>query len=278
MPLWLPPPQFHPHQHNLPATPNTTVLGGTITTSATAHTKGTWASLLDPVDFDTHWVVISIHATNAAATQTDTLIDIGIGPSGGGSEQVILPNLLAGWKSGLGGAHMISLPLYIPKGVRISGRGQSIQTSKTVRTGIFLYGGAANSPWGTFRRADDYGTSTSTSSGTVLDPPTTGAGNESAWTSIGGTTSKPYGGVLLGIGGTGADTTTTSIAYHIEVGYSSTTLGEYWTRGDTGEFFHPLVPSLPIFTPIPTGTQLQARIEQSGTDAQDLDVALYGLY
>src|SRR5688572_5686842 len=100
MPLALPPTALKEVQHNLTATPSTSP-GTQVTGAGTAHTKGSWASLIDPVPYDSHMLALAIFATSVSATQTDSLLDIGIGPSGGGSEQVILPNLLAGWTGSL---------------------------------------------------------------------------------------------------------------------------------------------------------------------------------
>jgi hypothetical protein len=142
----------------------------------------------------------------------------------------------------------------------------------------WVMGGASSVPWAGFKAADAYGvTSSGASVGTVIASPAT-AGTESAWTSVGSTTTRPYGGLLLGCQGTQADITMAQIAYHIEVGVSSTTFGEYWFCTDSSEWTAGPIPAFPYMGKIPTGSQLQIRYEQSGTDTQDIDFALYGLY
>jgi hypothetical protein len=282
MPLEIPLTAFAAMQHNLVATPGINNPGTVVTASGTVNTKGAWSSLIDPVNYEAFGVYLIFHNTFVAATRTDMLVDIGYGPTGGGSEQVIIPNFLAGWAAVPSASSLSAkeffLPLYIPKGVRLSARCQSVIASDTVSVTAWLLTGASSPPWHVFRKADAYGiTSSGASNGTVLDPPTT-AGTESAWTSIGSTTSRTYEGLLLGVGGTLADTTTTSLAYHVEIGYSSTMLGEFYVGTNATEMVAGPIPPLPVFQSIPSGTQLQARIEQSGTDTQDLDVALYGLY
>jgi hypothetical protein len=268
--------------HNLTATPGINN-PGTVLTAGAANVKGSWASLVDPVPYENCLAYFVFHNSFLSATRTDFLVDIGIGTSGGGSEQVIIPNYLAGWSSVPAASALMPkqfvLPLFLPKGVRLSARCQSNTASDTVSVSCWLFGGADGIAWATFRGADAYGiTSAGASNGTTITPVTTGGGNESAWFNVGSTTSQPYSGLLLGIGGTLADTTTTSIAYHFEIGYSSTTLMEYYMGTNTTEMVSGPIPPLPYFGQIPSGTQLQVRVEQSGTDAQTFDAGLYGLY
>jgi hypothetical protein len=283
MPLAIPLPELREVQHNLPATPSITVPGVPLT-GGTANTKGAWASLYTAsISYDSHFMMLCMTGTQASATRTDTLVDIAIGPAGGGSEQIILPDLLCGWSgsptlaaSVLGTC--LYLPIFVPKGVRVSARCQGVQASKVVDVMCWLWGGANNMPWGSFRGADAYGIASSGASmGTVIASPAT-AGAESAWTNIGATTSRPYSGLFLGTGGTQADVTMTQQAYHIEVGVNSVTFAEYWLGTDSTEWTAGPIPSFPYFGKIPAGSQLQIRYEQSGTDTQDIDFALYGLY
>lgn len=283
--LWVPP--FYSRgvgnnglalQHNLEATPSTTP-GTTITAAGSAHTKGNWSSLLDPVGFDVSWLCVYLHNTFVAATETGVMVDIGVGPSGGGSEQVVIPNLLAGHAASQGqavgapGTRCYSTPFYIPKGTRISARCQARTASDTCDVVLWVFGGMSGQMW-LPTRADDIGTDTSTTRGALVTAGNSGA--ESAWTSVGSTTARDYHGYMLGMQG-GSNTTITALAYHWETGFSSTAHAEFYSGCTTSEIVSGPYPDLPVFMPIPSGTQMQIRGECSGT-AVEMSFAYYGLY
>lgn len=264
-------------QHNLQATPSTTVPGTSVALGGSAHTKTAWVSMIDPVSADCYWIDLFFVNTFTAATNSRTLVDIGIGPTGGGSEQVLLPNLLAGgsasWTN-LGCCRRIGLPMYIPRGSRVSVRAQSVRTSFTMSVGCWVWGGPTSPPWWVAVGADGYGPDTATSAGVAHTSGNTGA--ESSYASIGGTTSKNYD-ALLAMAQVDSNTVKTSLAYHFEFGASSTTIGEFYCQTTTSETLTGLWPNPLMYQQIPASTQLQARGECSGT-AEPLDLALYGLY
>jgi hypothetical protein len=280
--LWVPP--FYSRgvgnnglalQHNLEATPSTTP-GTTVTAAGTAHVKGSWTSLLDPVGFDVCHIWVMLGGTFVAATETGVMVDIGIGPSGGGSEQVIIPNLLGGhtptWGN-LGIGRVFSSPFYIPKGTRISARAQARTASDTVEVMLFVYGGMSGQQW-LPTRADDIGCDTATTRGTLITAGSTGA--ESAWTNVGAATGRDYHGYYF-MGAGGSNTTITALAYHWETGFSSTAHAEFYTQCTTSEVVNGPWPNVPVFMPIPSGTQMQVRGECSGT-AVEMSAAYSGLY
>ena len=57
--------------------------------------KGSYVSLLDPTTHPTYGVVVSFRSVQASSTATAMLVDIAFGPTGGGSEEIIIPNLQA---------------------------------------------------------------------------------------------------------------------------------------------------------------------------------------
>lgn len=276
--LWLPPNAHRELQHNLPATPSNATPGTTVTASATPFTKGAWTALLT-TNFDVNLVCLHLLNQGAGANNYRTLLDIGIGPAAGGSEQIILPDLLAG--SGLpmtnaGFSRLLMLPLYIPKGLRVSARCASATASRAIEANVWCYAGPRDLTAPTFVGADAYGITAGASSGTVITPGSTGA--ESAWTSIGSATSRAYTGLLL-MGQGATDTAMAALAYHAEAGYNSGSplLGEYFFLVDATEHYAGPLPPTPMFCSIPSGTQLQVRAESQGT-AEPWDFALYGLY
>lgn len=274
--LWQPSGGIAAVQNNLPATPNLS-FGITVTGSASANTKGSWAQLIASTTYDTYLIQLVVSETSASATQTDTLIDIGIG--GAGSEQIILPNLLVGWKPDAGiGAMNLLFPMYIPKGIRIAARAQSVQTSKQVQVQIYCYGGKRFTDSPVYTRCDAYGiTDSGASNGTSHTPGNSGA--ESTWASLGTTLSRNYRGFMFLAHGTLTVTAMTLIHYHWEIGYNSgaPVLGEFWYTGNTAERTIGPFPNFPIAASLASGTQMQVRGEASGT-AQAYDVGLYCFY
>lgn len=271
--LWLPPAYHREVQNNLSATPQLS-LGPNVTASAVAHTKGTWSQLLASTNFETEWAVVVLAGTSEGVTNTSSLVDIGVGAAL--SEQVVLPDLMGGWAStGVSTAlRMFSGPVYIPKGLRIAARAQSVEASKTIPTAIWLYGGARHRAISTFSRCDPIGISAATSNGTSVTAGSTGV--YGAWTNVGLATARPYKALWFALQGT--LTIHTLLYYHFQVGFNSTPIGsEFWAATTTNEQVAGPVPPEPIYHAIPTGTQLQVRGKCSGT-AEALSVGLYGLY
>lgn len=245
-------------EHNLPATP--TQPGGTVITAAgSTHTKGAFSSgqLIASTAFDSHLMEIVWADTQTAATATHQLTDIGIGASG--SESVLVSNLMTGYSF----SNTVLLPIFVPKGSRLSARMQSAIASDTVNITVFLHQAPSGLAWPVFTRCDSYGATTADSGGLALTPGTSGA--ESAWTNIGSTTSQKYGAIFPMLAGTPADTTLLNMGLHIELGVSSTTYAEWHARSFTDESISGPYPKMPFFKEIPSGTQLQIRAEASGT-------------
>lgn len=249
-------------QSNLAAIP-TTAAAGTSITSGAANTKGaTWTTLIASTNFDVWGITLIITNNTSSATQRNWLFDIGVGASS--SEQPIVLNLGSSGPTNLTGAgpNAYFLPLFVPKGARISARAQCNAATITANVLIFVHGGPSDPPWQVYSRCDCYTANTGTSAcGTAVAVPST-AGTESAWTNVGSTTPRAYYAIKL-IVGTDALTTVNNAVYHVEWGYSSTTLGEYVVIGNNVECvagIYPVHPD-PIF--IPSGTQLQIRTESS---------------
>jgi len=273
--LWVPPVRLRTAESNLAATPALTRTGATVTGSATIHTKGPFTQLIAATAAATQLVYIMLSDTTVSAARSDTLVDIAIGPAG--SERVILPNLLAGWAPPLRlSPRTLILPLYIPSGMRISARAQSITASKQVGVAIWCYGGPNNPIMPTFTEAEAIGVSTASSIGTSVLPGT-GAGVEGAWTNIGPVTTRAFDAIIPMIQGGLANTVMTQAAEHWEVGVGGTVLGEFVGYSDAFEHVAGLWPPLPIFVPVSVGTQLQIRGETSAAAAQAHDLAILGL-
>jgi hypothetical protein len=265
--------QQAPWQSNLPATPSTTQWGTRLTASGTPHAKGSYSTLATAT-YDVFGFWLGINGTTTSATRTDGMIDIAIG--GAGSEQVILPEFLCGWRNVPSiGPQVVFIPIFIPRGTVIRGRMQALIASDTVDVMLFLNGGGSALPGPLFSGADAYGTSAASSIGTSHTPGNTGA--ESTAANIGSTLSKHYGAVMLQVQGSLATTTMTAIAYHWELQVGSTTVTEWYSCSNTTEAVQGPYPPAPFFASLPSGSQLQVRAEGSGTSIAH-DVAFYCFY
>jgi len=258
--------------HNLPATPSTATFGTRATASATPHTKGNWAQVTASLPHDAYGFWLIMAGTATSATNTDMLLDIGIGA--GGSEVVIVPNLLSGWTgSPTQGPRVLWLPIFIPKGTRVAIRNQGVIASDTVDCMFHFVSGNPSMRGNLFVGCDAFGIVSASSAGLAHTPGNTGA--ESTWASIGSATAKSYGAILPLI--QSSNTSTTAIAYHWEIGIGSATLAEWYYMGNTGEYLNGPFPAEPAAVNIASGAQLQVRAEASGT-AIAFDVAVYAFY
>jgi hypothetical protein len=141
--------------------------GTTVTTGSSAHTKGSWTSIVDPIPagVTSFWLVVQ-----QAADSHRWAFDVGIGPSGGGSEIALIPDLWVGWK-GEHGAFRVKFNLLLPAGLRLSARAQSSGTSaKNSYVSVILCRGgiAAPPPYG---KVTAYGVTVSGATrGVEVDP------------------------------------------------------------------------------------------------------------
>lgn len=259
---------------NVPATPSTSTFGTRLTANATPHAKGSYSQIIASTAYDVHGLTLVIAGSSGAAARTDMMLDLAIG--GSGSEVVILPEFLCGWRAAPGsGPQDIFLPFFIPKGTRVAARIQSLIASDVVDVQVHLEYGSGIPIRPLFRRADAYGTAAASSIGTSHTPGNSGA--ESTAASIGGTLSRDYGALLFQVQGTLSNTTMTAIAYHWELRIGGVTIAEWYTIGSTNENTTGPFPGHPLIRNLPAGTQLQVRAEASGT-AQAHDVAYYCFY
>lgn len=100
--------------------------GVTVTANASAHTMGSYATLIDPLSYDCFGLFVNVSAIFTATTNTSALLDIAVAPTGGGSEDVVIPYLDVGAATSLSaGGKSWFFPLYVPAGKAIRSRFQS---------------------------------------------------------------------------------------------------------------------------------------------------------
>jgi hypothetical protein len=169
--------------------------GVVLTAGAVANTKGAWATLHPAVPFE----VVGLHiiaqngGSQSGATNTRSLIDIGIGEAG--SETVVIPNILSSFQSYYTYATMGSMyvPIRIPKGSRISARAQCSFASQRIRVHVFVTASDFNIE-GVYTVVNDYGTVLATTTGTY----TTSLQNaKGAWYELVTTTTYPVRSVVV---------------------------------------------------------------------------------
>jgi len=136
--LIVPPMVGQKHESNVTAA---STVGTTVTASGSANTKGSYASLIDPTSRPSYGIFVEFLNVGVAAAVQNGLVDIAYGPTGGGSEQILLPDLNAGaapdHTTHVGGKTYF-FPVYIPSGVRVSARWQASTASDTVVVRVLL--------------------------------------------------------------------------------------------------------------------------------------------
>jgi len=185
------------------------------TASGTANTKGAWAQLWASTAVNSSMLVCMFDDVTVSATNTATLVDIGIG--GAGSEVVVIANISVG---GLGHGTTHVFPLYIPAGTRVSIRLQSAVVSKALAGRVSLVPAVGDQD--AAQIVDTYGADTANSKGVTLATPSV-AGTKTGWTQIVASTTRDAawitwsfasngtniaaakGGVDIGYGGAGSE-------------------------------------------------------------------------
>jgi hypothetical protein len=253
-------------------------MGALVTGATTAHTLGAKAELVASLTHDVFWVNITFAYTGTAATLTDTLVNIYVGESG--AEQVLIPNLLAGWSGnsaalGLEGMKSYQFPLYIPAGTRITAAAQSVQLAKAVRI-LYSFQGGGQPPVWCGKAVEVIGITATSSRGVSVTP---ASGAEGTLTSI-GTTSKEWRYVFPAIQGGIADNTLAGSSKSLDIGAATALYKdlEDWHYDVSAQEHCSMREAMGRWQVIPSSTQLYARIQAADADVEPLDVAIYGVY
>lgn len=248
----------------------------TITTGTTAHVKTAWVSLLDPVP-EPGGLSIDIHVTGitfVTGTDTGSLLDIAVGPTGGGSEQVIIPNLQIGYRD-VDGMPAWHIPVRIPSGCRISGRVQTARAAAVAfPISIDVHGGHPAAGVSVPQRWVDIGTSTAASAGTAVTP--SGTNNaKGSWTNIGSVTTTPLNMLLPMIAGSGASMVLADMLADFGAG-STVLIPDVSFNTTAAERVNPrdieMLNAQQVGFEIPVGTQMQARLQSSNANSARLSL------
>lgn len=195
--------------------------GTTVTASGTTHTKGSYSQIIASTSRLSYGITIVIHNVGAASTNARMLVDIAIGAAA--SEQVIIPNLLAGnasaWNAASNGGTCYHFPIAIPSGVRISARCQASTASDTCNIIVWLHQARTAPGLWVGQRVTAYGVNTGTSTGTAHTPGSTNS--YATATQITSSATNPIRYMQVGID-TGTDTTGTSMRGMFRIGLGAT--------------------------------------------------------
>lgn len=144
-------------------------LGTSVAASATPHAKNTtYTTLIAATAYQAYGIAVMVGSVGTTATtNTRTLVDIAIGAAA--SEQVIIPNLMAGQvgasNSASSSPQMYFFPIVITAGVRISATSQTVTASDTVHVSVYLFQHQVPGKW-YGSRVTAYGADTADSGGT----------------------------------------------------------------------------------------------------------------
>lgn len=251
--------------------------GTTITADAVIHTKGAWTSIIDPTSKPTYGIALSAVDVSGIGAVTSLLLDIGYGPTGGGNEEVVIPDLDCGAAalSIASQGKMHYFPVYIPSGVRVSGRCQAFISADTVIVSVWLFQDPPYPSVGGGVVA--YGVDAANSCGTSVTPANNAFG---LWTQIGATTDPVRAhrmwtveyDLLADISCAGAD-----LIVEIGTGPDAsnvTAFGTFQFTQTTSENITGPMPHL-VYADVPAGAELWARIASGETEARG--IVIYGI-
>lgn len=255
-----------------------TSLATQVTNPTVVNTKGAYTTLIASAASAADCLQLEINTTATSAWQ-DYLIDIALG--GVGSETVLFPNILISTTNGDHPTTVLTAPLAIPQGARVSARFQagSLSGLGGLHIGAHLITGSAMPP-GTLVTA--YGINTSDSGGLSLDPGGTINTKPGTYTEVTSSTTGQIKWLVIAFGGQG-NSVRTDARWLVDVasggsGSEVDILQNVPLRVATPTDH--IMPGLLCFpVQIPVGTRLSARAQCNISDATDrlVDIAIYGI-
>lgn len=276
--LWVPQKGIKRVEHNVGSVGATTY-GTSVTTGASAGTKGTPAELFASTSFDAYGVYIIANGYGSSTANSGGCLDILIGAA---TEEVLIPNLLFGQAGHFGGTPNTGpkrwfFPLYIPAGSRIAAQAAGRRTSTAFKVGMYLFGGDGVPPWRTGSKVTTYGIS-AVPTGTAITAGASGA--EGSWTEITSSTSENHFALVPSLQSDG-EIAALLRGYTADIAIGAAAAEEEIASGflylvDTTEGIGGPDPAFPIFQDIPSSTRLSMRLSGSGT-VDSFDAAIHAV-
>lgn len=261
--------------------------GITVTTGASASTKGTPAQFTAGLDYDVHWVTVVASGYAANATNSKCCLDLLVGAA---TEEVAVANMLAGHAGGgTGGVNDAApktwdFPLFIPANTRIALQAAGDRTSTAIYVNLFLHSFPVP-PCRVAGSVTTYGVS-SVPAGTAVTAGVSGA--EGSWVEITSSTTRDHFAIVPSLQGPTDTTFQTSRMLVAEFAIGAAGAEEPLAGGNHQFTFRigdgdesiegPQGSPWPLFSPIPSGSRLSCRISNSGVaDAAAPEVAIHAL-
>jgi len=184
----------------------------TVTASGTINTKGSWTQVFAATTYDTWMIVVQPDDVQVSATNSATLLDVGIGAAG--VEQVLIPNIYMGaWNHG----SIFQAPMFIPAGTRVAIRCQSVIASKAFPVKVNLVPApvlADACQW-----CETWGADTANSKGLTFATPGV-AGTKTGWTQITAATTRVAHALTWSFGSDKSNTAASKGGFDIGYGAS----------------------------------------------------------
>jgi len=249
--------------------------GTTVTASATAHTVGTYASLIDPTTLVSYGVFLRMKNVAQPVTDTSMLLNLAYEDTGGGAQTIVAPNVDAGAATAQAGdqGKLHFFPVLIPTNKRVSAGAQAVIGGDTVTVAVWLAQDPPNVPDPLPTVFTSYGADTANSRGTSVTP---GSGAFGTWTEI-GTTSAAHTQWTLGYDPL-SDVTVNTADIVVEIGAGPnvgavTTIGTFGMSTGSAEVVSGPFPLL-VYAEVPITTKVWARI--AAADVEPRGIIIYG--
>lgn len=262
-------------QWPIPPFPTKAVTGSsvTLTSSGATNSKGSWQTLLSGLPAPAAWVCVGT-PRNLFSGWHGFLLDLAVG--GSGSETVIAPNLLIGFRGWRG----TMFPLHIPAGATVRGRVSCQQGSQSTTVQLGAYLAEPDSGVSAPGRITPYGVSTSATGGTNVTPSGT-ANTKGSWAQLTAATTAPIHALMVLVQGSTINQSMVDYLVDIGVGGSGSEtviIPDHSVMIDTNEIAWPYTPEFyPLSLSIPAGVRLAARCaSRSNTLTTPIEVAVYG--
>lgn len=243
------------------------------------HNKGSWVELCSALPFDVSGLILNVNATYVSS---EYLIDLGIGA--GGSEIVLVPNLLFSLVSNSWWAtsSQYNIPIGIKSGTRIAARQQARTSSPSNWLKMSLQIFPANSfLMESLQCCEAFGANTGDTGGVSIDPGGS-ANTEGSWVELSSALPRTIRAFQFAVGSAG-DPNKTSAYWAVDIG-----LGPEGSEIEIIKDFNIAVwTAVPQYQPqvsplfpisLPTGSRLAARCKCTITTETDrlLDIVAHG--
>jgi hypothetical protein len=195
--------------------------GITVTANTTTHQKGAYSTVVANTQYVSYGITVGFGGVQTSATtNTRMLVDIAVGDAG--SEQVVIPNLMAGTaglkNNSASQPQWYHFPIVVPRNVRISARAQASISGDTVIVDAVLYHSAFPGKW-YGSRVTAYTANTTGSTGLAH---TAGTTDYAATTQLTASTTNPIKYMQVGHD-LGTDTTANSQRRQLRIAVGNST-------------------------------------------------------